>query len=263
MKPLTDAEFKYIMDFVRDGYGINLENKRTLVEARLAFDIERRGFSSYAAYIAQVMQDPDSEEAHHMVGRLSTNYTFFFRESSYVDYLNRRLLPELKAAGRCIKLWCAGCSSGEEAFSVASVIERYIVTSGISMSYHILATDIDTHSLETARAGKYPVEQLEKIPVAYRFIHKCGDQFTFHDELRAKIEWKYENLLTCQHSEQFDMIFCRNVMIYFQSALRQKLAKKLYGALKKKGCLFLSATEGFDIQPGLFTHDAPSVYRKR
>lgn len=263
MKPMTDTEFQFIVDFVRDHVGINLEKKRTLIESRLSLYMERRGFNSYASYICHIRQNPNGEECRNMINRLSTNYTFFFREPAYIEYLNHKLLPELCEKQSTLNIWCAGCSGGEECFSVAAVLEQYMQFYGKHIDYHILATDIDTELLASAQVGQYPISELDKIPVQYRFIQKNGKTFAFSAEIQKKIEWKYENLLECSYISQFDIIFCRNVMIYFKNCLRETLTKRFYDALKPGGCLFISATESIDIKTRLFQHEKQSAYRKR
>lgn len=265
MKPLTDTEFQFIVDFVRGRVGINLEKKRALIEARLSFFIERHGFNSYASYISRIRLNPDGEESRDMINRLSTNYTYFFREPHYIDYLHHRLLPELCADGRrgALKIWCAGCSGGEECYSLAAVLERYVQLTGKRVEYTILATDINSELLASARKGQYPIAELEKMPMQYRFVYKNVKSFSFFNDIQRRIEWKYENLLECGYNDEFDIIFCRNVMIYFQNELRQTLTKRFYDALKQDGCLFISATESIDINTHMFVHEKPSAYRKR
>ena len=264
MLPLTDIEFQTLTHFVSAQYGINLDGKRTLVESRLSFDIERRGFRSYSQYIHSVMKEPEREECQRMINRLSTNYTFFFREPAYLDILKKDLAPKLSEMGKTAHIWCAGCATGEEPYSMAMTLESYNFFAKEKLSYQILATDINTDVLETAKMGVYSIDKLDAIPTNCKaFLKRENNSFQISEKIRNNIEWRYENLLNSSHMGAFEIVSCRNVLIYFSHELREKMIMKFYNALKKDGVLFMSATEGVGINSNCFTHMKRSIYKKR
>lgn len=262
--PLTDAEFARIYDFVLCNFGINLEKKRALVEARLSFYITKRGFRSFGEYLNVVMRDPNGWECRHMLNRLSTNYTYFFRERPALDYAAQVLVPDMGSQGKKrLEIWCAGCASGEEAYSLAMMLQSTTQVKLGLLDYSIYATDIDTDLLDVARAGNYPKEQLEKIPIEYReFVQRQGERIQMTDEVMHHIDWGYENLMNITYSSRWDIIFCRNVMIYFKPQTREDLTVALHRALRPGGCMIVGATESVDMRRRLFEHREPTVYRK-
>lgn len=264
MQQLTDMEFCRLVDFVKGRYGINLSKKRTLVESRLFFNISQRGYSSYASYLRDVMNDPDGEECQHMINRLSTNYTFFFREPHCFEYLMRRVLPQYDKAGQdTLDLWCAACASGEEAYSLSMALARHIRPSGRQFKYRITASDINTEMLEFGEQGIYPIKALDSIPPEYRhFVSKDTDTIKMKEQIARPITWKKENLLECDQHGTKDIILCRNAMIYFSKKERGVLVQKLHEALKPGGYLFISATENIDLERKIFVHLEPSIYQR-
>ena len=265
MRPINDAEFFRLTAFVRERYGINLEKKRTLVEARLSFVLEQRGYANYAAYLREVLADPEGAECRRMINRLSTNYTFFFREPRSFEYLTRHALPALEreSAGPLF-CWCAACASGEEAYSLSMALSRHVGGNGAPPDYRILASDINTDMLERAARGRYAESALPTIPAEYRrFVRRENGEIVMCRQVAEPIRFQRENLLTCAHTACMDVIFCRNVMIYFAPDERQRLTERLYAALKPGGYLFISGTESIDLKRRLFEHVEPAIYRKR
>ena len=261
---LTDADFIKLYTFVRSNFGINLEKKRTLVEARLTFFIFKRGFCSFGEYLKYVTGNPGGEECKAMLNRLSTNYTFFFRESRALNMTGEKILPELAGKNKKkIRIWVAACASGEEAYSLAMVLEHTpLVRLGL-IDYSIYGTDINTELLEKARKGIYDAKQLTMIPPEYRkYVMPQDDKMRICREIRDKIKWRYENLMTTCYREAWEIIFCRNVMFYFKAETREQLVARLYNALRPHGYLILGSTENVDLERRLFEHLEPTVYRK-
>lgn len=265
MKAINTRDFQRIVGFMRDTYGINLQNKRSLIDARLSFDITKRGYRDFSAYTDHVLANPEGDECRHMVNRLSTNYTYFFREPEYISQLCATVLPDFALRGKArIQLWCAACSSGQEAYSVAMALEHQRITSGGTFDFQITATDINTDMLQTAAAGIYDHAELEQIPVKYRrftALHGEG-AFEIVKELRDKIAWHDSNLLEgSRNGERYDIVFCRNVMIYFTPELRREMTKALLAAVRPDGYLFTGATESIDLERKYFRYIAPAFYR--
>lgn len=266
MATIGDSDFLRLVSFVREKYGINLERKRQLIDARLSFDISKRGFAGFGPYVAKVIADPNGEEGRHMMNKLSTNYTFFFREADYAANLCGPVLAERAKHGRTnLSIWCAACSSGQEAYSIAMILELQRRLSGASFDFQIVGTDINTEMLEAAAKGVYPLEELEHIPLRYRpFVTQRQDHTVeISQTLRRKVTWRYENLMNeMPTGVEYDIVFCRNVMIYFAPQLRREMTRKLYSALLPGGYLFTGATESIDLERKYFRYIAPTFYQK-
>ncbi len=261
---LTDTEFFRLYTFVRQNFGINLEKKRTLVEARLAFYISQHGYHSFGEYLNTVIPAPRGEECQVMINRLSTNYTFFFRESAALQVTAQKILPSLAAAGlKKVQIWCAACASGEEVYSLAMVLEHTLLVGLGMVDYTIYGTDINTDLLTQAQSGSYDNRQLDSIPAEYqKYVRRRDDHIQISRRLQDKVSWQYENLLETYDAAKWDVIFCRNVMFYFQPDVREKLVGQLYRALRPGGYLVLGSTENVDLKRRLFEHLEPTVYRK-
>lgn len=263
---INDRDFLRLVDFMRSTYGINLEHKRQLIDARLSFDIARRGYPNFTVYVERVIADPSGEECRHMVNRLSTNYTFFFREPDYIDALCGTVLPDFLSRGKThLRIWCAACSSGQEVYSVGMVLEYQKRVYGKPVSYEIVGTDINTEMLGIAISGVYPEEELNQIPTRYRpFICQHTDRtFSVDAEICRQMTWRDENLLDAVPPVGgYDIVFCRNVMIYFTQSLRHDMAKRLSAALCPAGYLFTGATESIDLERKYFRYIAPTFYQK-
>ena len=262
---INDADFSRLVRFVRERYGINLEHKRQLIDARLAFDISRRGYRDFTSYVSEVVTDPNGEECRHMVNRLSTNYTFFFREPDSIEKLCGPVLADFCSHGReRIRIWSAACSSGQEAYSIAMALTLLQRATGQPFSFEIVGTDINTETLATAERGVYPEEELAQIPARYRqfTLRRAGGVFEVAPEIRARVSWRYENLLSDDAPAGYDVIFCRNVMIYFTPALRRDMTKRLYAALRPGGYLFTGATESIDLERKRFRYLSPAFYQR-
>lgn len=264
MRAINDRDFVKLVGFVRERYGINLERKRALIDARLSLEIKKRGYDNFTAYINAVLADPEGEECRNMINRLSTNYTFFFRESDYIEQLNAIVLPHfIKNKKKHIRIWCAACSSGQEAYSLAMAL-AYLRRTAPIFDFEIIGTDINTEMLQTAQRGIYSNDELAKIPLRYRqYTSVCGaGHFIIAEELRHKTKWKYHNLLEAEDKiECFDIIFCRNVMIYFTPQLRREMTVSLYHSLSPQGFLFTGATESIDLERKYFRYLAPAFYQ--
>lgn len=263
---ISSDDFQKLVAFVRDNYGINLEAKKNLIEARLSFDMTQRGFSGFPSYVAYVLANPNSDECQHMMNRLSTNYSFFFRESDALTNLTSNVLPEFCAkARRHIRIWSAACSSGQEAYSIAMAIQRSIEALGHQIDYKIVGSDINTEVLEQAANGIYSIGELENIPKPYRrFTQPYDNQhFVIKDDIKRLTSWKKQNLLEIRRPcEQYDIVFCRNVLIYFKPETRKELVKTLFDSVKIGGYLYTGATETIDLERKYFKFIAPSIYKK-
>lgn len=273
---LTETEFSKLADLVYRHCGINLhDGKRDLVRARLAKQTRAGGFDSSREYLDQVTADPSGEEFTGLIDALSTNLTSFFRERNHFDYLERTLLPRLMAdkkrhGQQRLRAWSAGCSSGEEPYSLAMVLLE-ATHGGLQAGWDtkLLASDISTRVLAHAQMGSYDKKRIEGIPQPLR-----GKYMTTHredgrvsgemsPELRSIISFRHLNLMqTWPFAGPFDFIFCRNVMIYFDKSTQQKLVGRFYDVLSPGGTLFTGHSESLTGIKHGFKYVEPTIYVK-
>jgi chemotaxis protein methyltransferase CheR len=267
---LRDPELKRIARLVRERSGITLHGgKRELVAARLQRRLRATGFKSYGDYLRFVETDRTGRELRELLDAIATNHTNFFREHEHFAYLVDTVLPPLLEAGRGINLWCAACSTGEEpATAAVSLLEA--LPPGGEARLRILASDISHKALAVAAAGVYPIEKIAPIPrplLTKYFERGLGSETGLARvgrAVRRVIEYRHLNLLDVQYlGNTFDAIFCRNVMIYFDTEIQQRVVAMLERHLAPGGYLFVAHSETLN---GV-SHDlrwvAPAVYRRR
>lgn len=246
---LEEKEFQKIVSYVKTCYGVNLEKKKVLIECRLKNELTRHGLNSFSEYLNLVQEDESGMLAEEMIDRLTTHYTYFMRESSHFEFIRDNILPEVSSRknSREYRIWCAGCSSGQECYTLAMLLENYQEKGCHFPPYKILATDISNAALKQAMAGKYPQKELEGIPQAWidRYCRICENQtFEIDSNLKKNIIFRKQNLITQQYGkEQFDLILCRNVMIYFSPEAKEGLIHKMENSLKTGGYFFIGHAE--------------------
>jgi chemotaxis protein methyltransferase CheR len=232
------------------------------------------GVSSFEEYLEYIEDTANREaESRHLINAITTNTTEFFREAAHFAYLET-LLPRLAADGervgrKSLRVWCSACSTGEEAYSIAMVIEDFL-RSHRDWDIRVLASDIDTNVLRTASAGVYLRERIRTVPSKYRaryFEHRpqiSPAHVAVASPLRSIVVFRRINLL--QDPFRFvmpvDIIFCRNVVIYFDEAGKQRLVSKFYDVLQKGGFIFIGHSESLLIQREQFQFIESTIYRK-
>ncbi|WP_369930484.1 protein-glutamate O-methyltransferase CheR [Xanthomonas sp. NCPPB 2632] len=270
---LGDAEFTFLREFVLQHCGISLgEHKRQLVQGRLLRRLRTLQLDGFAAYCDLLRRDPDGELGE-LASCISTNVTSFFREMHHYDMLVDELLPrwlEEKRNGGRLRIWSAGCSTGEEPYAIAMVLAEAMERTGIQVDAKILATDLSPQALEFGRKGVYPVERLSGVSDARRkrwFLRGEGafDGFAqVHPRLRELVTIQPLNLLHDWPMQgKFDAIFCRNVVIYFDKPTKQRLFSRYAGMLDSRGYLFLGHSESMYGLSEDFDLIGRTVYRKR
>ena len=266
---LKDKEFSDIVQYMRDEYGINLEKKKVLIECRMSKILERYGLDSFAGYLDMVHQDRSGEMAGEMVNHLTTNYTYFYREADHFERLQDAILPELlgHSVSGTLDIWCAGCSTGEECYTLAMVLQDYKEEVRQIPSVRIQATDISREVLEKAQKGVYPLRELERLPAVWKKKYCCivdKKVFQVKEALKYNITFRYQNLMqTFPASEKYHVILCRNVMIYFDKDARKALIEKLENSLHPGGYLLIGHAELLSRDETRLEQTAPAVYRKK
>lgn len=269
---LSDADFHKISKLVYDLCGINLHSgKKELVRARLGKRIRVGGFHSFRHYYQFVLEDQTGQELVHMLDCLSTNFTSFFREQKHFDYLKAHLLPELtdrKQGHKKLRFWSAGCSSGEEPYSIAITLLEEL-ENPMGWNIKILATDLSSKVLRAASSGIYEQARVASIPppVMKKYFLKGERRWEnfvkVRDEVKELVEFKRLNLMEPFYfPEPFHCIFCRNVMIYFDKKTQAALVDRFYENLAPGGFLFIGHSESLSGIEHRLRYLTPAVYRK-
>lgn len=259
---LSEAEFKEFQRMILAVAGIQMaDGKRTMVAGRLAKRLKALQLRSYRDYWLHICHNPDEKQT--AVDLLTTNETYFFREPKHFEFLRGSVLTAHNST-KPFRIWSAACSSGEEPYSLAMVLADKFGPSG----WELLASDISTQVLAKARTGCYPISRIDKIPQAFlqryclRGVGSAEGTLLIDSSLRAKVKFQQINLnATLPEVGQFDVIFLRNVMIYFNTETKQKILARLLGRLRPGGYFIIGHSETLNgFQCGLKAI-TPSVYR--
>lgn len=268
MVELTDKEFITLRDYVLGKFGIDLTKKRVLIQGRLASTLAQRGIESYSDYIKIVMDDATGGEVNTLLNKLTTNLTYFLREKEHFEFIKTVLLPQFDASGSKseIRVWSAGCSSGEEPYTLAMTILDYYQNKAVKPKIAILASDISQKVLTTAQAAVYDAEALKDLPQGWeaRFFDKMPDnQFKVKSNVRSLVTFRTVNLMEpFRFSAPFEILFCRNVMIYFEKERKIDLVNRYYTWVRPGFYFFTSHSENVDRTESNFRMIKPSIYRR-
>jgi chemotaxis protein methyltransferase CheR len=247
---VNKAGFEYLAGLLKEGSGLVLgTDKGYLVESRLAPVAQRHGHASIDALIAALRLSPRGPVMTEVVEAMTTNESFFFRDGKPFDILRTKFLPELlerRAASKTLRIWCAASSTGQEPYSLAMLLhEEAAKLQG--WNCQILATDISNDALQRARSGIYTHFEVQRglsIQRLLRFFEKQGEVWQAKPEIRAMVQYRQFNLL---HDPRvlgrFDVVFCRNVLIYFDSPTKSRVLESLASVMDKDGLLFLGGAE--------------------
>ena len=246
--PFSDAQFAVIAEYAHRNFGLNLTAaKKDMVYSRLIKRLRHLGLTDFASYLAVLQSEDAAAEYSELLSALTTNVTQFFREKHHFDFLRDHQLPGLidKArAGRRVRVWSAGCSAGQEAYSIALTVLD-LCPEAPRLDFKILASDIDRRMIATAKSATYPREEFAAIPAAYRgFVVQTGKTFGFAADVRALISFAELNLIAdWPFSGPFDAIFCRNVAIYFDAETQARLWHRFAAMIPTDGHLFIGHSE--------------------
>jgi chemotaxis protein methyltransferase CheR len=263
--PFTWADFRTLATLVQDESGIVLpESKANLVYSRLSKRLRQCGLSSFAQYCELVQRDGGTER-QALIAAMTTNVTRFFREAHHFDHLRQTVLPKLvhaARAGKQVRIWSSACSSGEEPYSIALTVLA-AMPDAPSHDILILASDIDPNMVASGKAACYPTARLADIPPALRTNHveTAHGEIRFSDAVRSLVRFRGLNLLKDWPMRcQFDVVFCRNVMIYFDQATQDGIWARFAAVMPAGGHLYIGHSER--IASHSFALVAQTTYRK-
>lgn len=267
---ITIDEFSSLADYIRLHYGIHLKpEKRSMLMSRLEPLLHEYGLDSYQELLRLVASKRDGEAALKLVNRITTNHTFFMRESTHFRYLQDKVLPELapRIADCDLRSWSAGCSFGQEPYTLAMIIDQFLGADKPRWDSRVLATDLSSAALESAVQGEYAREAIEPLPAGWRasyFRRLPSGNYGVTDALKREVIFRRFNLMQeiFPFKARFHFIFCRNVMIYFDEETKLRLLRRFYDSLAPGGYLFIGHSETIDRRLSGFRYMIPSVYRK-
>ncbi len=269
--PLSDKEFELIRDLVYSRFGINLtEQKKALIVGRLNTLLRQNGLKSFQAYYNYVLADKTGQALSKMVNSISTNHTFFYREREHFDYMLDTVLPGLasqakKRGKKVLRIWCSASSSGEEPFTLAMLLCEYFKRDLASWDVGVLATDISNDILETAKKGIYHDSKVSQLPDALkkRYLKKLPEEkWEVKNQIKELVLFRRLNLVRQEFPfrGKFQVIFSRNVMIYFDESTRQSLVKRYHRYMEPGGYLFMGHSETLGRDNNLYRFLKPGVY---
>ncbi|MFA0815062.1 MAG: protein-glutamate O-methyltransferase CheR [Anaerofustis sp.] len=267
MISLSDQEFAEITAYMKNNYGIDLHKKRQLIESRMHSVLLKKGMTSFTDYFSLIKSN-DSTEISQLINKLTTNHTYFYREPTHFDFMRDVFLPQqrIKNTSKDIRIWSAGCSSGEEAFTAIMVMHDYFGSERSKWDYTILATDISTAVLNAAKTNAYDPEGLKNMPNGWlnRYFQQTKEgSYTLSRDVSDQVVFRTFNLMDrFEYKKPYDLIFCRNVMIYFDLETKTNLVNKFYDALKPGGYLFIGHSESVQHGRTKFQYVQPSIYQK-
>jgi len=271
---LGDKDFRRLSDFIYSNYGIKMpKEKRTMLEGRLAKRLRANQIQNYSEYCDFVFSERGEQEIIHMINVVSTNKTDFFREQAHFEFLFDTILPEYVSEDRTkpLKFWSSASSSGEEAYTLAMVTSEFNRMNDQSINYEIFGTDISSDILQKASMAVYTEERIANIPLSYkkRYFLRNKDAekklVRVVPELRNTCSFMRLNLMDANYpvNEEFDVIFCRNVLIYFDRPTQEAVINKLCRHLRPGGYFFLGHSESAMGMNVPLTSIKPTVFRKK
>ena len=264
---ITDADFTRLVKFVQGNYGIDLSQKKQLITGRLSTSIKQRGYTSFTDFVNQVIQTKDNDLITLLLDKLTTNYTFFMREKEHLDLFCQKIIPDIvqrHQRDKTLAIWSAGCSTGEEPYNITMFLFDYLGAQASQWDTRLLATDISNRAMTAAKKGVY--ELPDTIPPDWKkkyFVPQAGGQYQVAPKVRDNVIFQPFNLMDPIHfRRKFDVIFCRNVMIYFDQPTKDALVQRFYDATVPGGYLMISHSENLS-KDAPYVTVAPSTFQKK
>ena len=244
---ISDANFNRMVTFVQSNYGIDLHAKRQLMQSRLSSVIKAKGFSDFKGYVDYMLSSGSGDDINELLGKLTTNYTYFQRETDSFDFFVRHILPDVEKkhqTDKVLSIWSAACSSGEEPYNVTMYMMDYFGSRWREWDARMLATDLSLDVLGKARHGVYQLP--DNMPETWKreYFKPSGNRWQIAQRVKDNVIFRQFNLMDpIQFKRKFDVIFCRNVMIYFDQPTKTALINRMYDATVPGGYLIISLSE--------------------
>jgi len=266
---INDNEFIKFVQYINENYGINLSEKKVLIEGRLHQELIEKNLKNYTEYFNYILKDKTGEAVSTLINKITTNHTFFMREFAHFDYLKKVVLPCLfnDIKDKDIRIWSAGCSSGEEPYTLAMIVDELLGNQKIFWDSKILATDISARVLDIALKGVYDQESLKEVSEKWKkdyFSQLPEGDYKVNDRIRNEVIFRRFNLKNVEFPfrNKFHIIFCRNVLIYFDTQNKRELVKKFFDYTEPGGYLFIGHSESLTNDGVGYKYIMPAVYRK-
>lgn len=273
MMAISDQEFNSLRQLIYDRFGINLtEEKRSLLVGRLQKLIRDKQLGTFQNYYDYLKTDNSGKAVSDLINLVSTNYTYFNREKDHFEYFQKTALPAIceklkKQNRKDIRIWCAGCSTGEEPYTLLMLMHEYLGAQYGSWDAGILATDISEQVLSKAQLGIYGADKVSSLPetLQRKYFNKLPNgQMQVCDKIRNEVTFRRFNLMnkTFPFKKPFQIIFCRNVMIYFDQQTRNSLVQRFNASMEPDGYFFIGHSETLGRDSEFFKYLMPAAYQK-
>jgi len=270
MLDISTKDFNRLVTFMKSMYGIDLSKKRQLIVGRLSTTVTKMGLSSFEEYVDHILKHKNPNDIEILLNKLTTNYTFFMRENEHFEYFKNVVLPWLektRANKKVLSIWSAGCSSGEEPYTLSMILKDYFRNKP-GWDTRVLASDISQDVLRTAQVAQYDELALKDVPAEWkkRYFRKTDvpGKYTVSPEIKSNVIFRTFNLMDpITFKLKFDVIFCRNVMIYFDQPTKDALVQRFYNASAPGAYLMIGHSEGLNKATTPYDYIMPATYRKK
>lgn len=267
---ITAKEFQQLSSYIKQYYGINLkEEKKALVIGRLQNILSQNNFGSFTEYYEHIIKDKTGDAITALVDGITTNHTYFMREADHFMFFRDVVIPYLKntVRNKDLRIWSAGCSTGEEPYTLAMILDESLSGEKAMWDKKILATDISGRVLDKARSGIYSSDEIASVPAGWKvsYFNKYDkDNVIVAESIKSEVLFRRFNLMDqiFPFRKKFHVIFCRNVMIYFDTKTKNELINKFYDLTEYGGYLFIGHSESINREATKYKHIMPAVYRK-
>lgn len=269
MLTLSQQDFTRLVQFVKKNYGIDLSKKMQLIMGRLSNTIITMGYSSFTEYIDHVTSSKNPADLEVMLNKLTTNYTYFMREEAHFNFFRDTILPYLLSTkkNKVLSIWSAGCSSGEEPYTISMLLKESLGAQAALWDTRVLATDISQNALNAAKQAVYDEESLKNLSPSWKskYFVKTAEPgiYSVSPAIKSNVIFQTFNLMDpIRFRLKFDVIFCRNVMIYFDQNTKDGLIQRFYDASAPGGYLLIGHSETINKEKTPFKYIMPATYRK-
>lgn len=264
---ISDADFQRLVQFIHKNYGIDLSKKRQLIVGRLSYTLQTKGYTTFTAFVDHLLKTKNDSDIELVINKLTTNYTFFMREEAHFAFFKNTILPEIvrkHQKDRVLSIWSAGCSSGEEPYTIAMCVRDFLGAQASSWDARILATDISQRALNLAKEAVYDLPDTVPADWKRRYfqLEKDSGRYRVSPDIRNQVMFRTFNLMDpIRFQTKFDVIFCRNVMIYFDQSTKDALVTRFYQASTPGAYLLIGHSETLNRDIG-YQFLSPATFRK-